>query len=348
MISVLYVDRPPGFDGIRDYSDALVAALGELHDEAAQLVLWSRSRGWPAALDSSSSVILQYNPFAYGRGGFAPSLLTHLRRRRGRSTLCLMIHEPFTPIVGARSAVMGIWQRAQLRLLLEMADTVAISTEGFRRRLPAKHRARAAQLPVGSPLPDARDRRVAMRNALGAATDDLVVALYGSGHASRLIDRGVAAIAGISRAGWSPLVLNLGATAPALAALPAAARLVQPGPLDASDLAAHLAAADLVLLPFVDGASTRRTTLIAALQQQTCVLSTHGALTNGEFRDARAPILVAARDSEAFVATAIALAGDRERRLTAAAQGRALFDARFSWPMLARRAVNVLTDAPTR
>lgn len=345
MISVLYADRPSGRDGIRDFSETLAAALDGVVGVDAQFVPWSRSCGWPVTLEQSSSIVLQYNPFSYGRGGFAPSLLGHLLRRHRQASLCVMIHEPYVAISDARSAAMGIWQRAQLRLLLEMADAIGISTDGFRSYLPAKHRARAVHMPVGSPLPDARDRRAATRAALGAGDSDLVVALYGSDNFSRLIDQGVAAIAGIVDAGWAPLVLNLGFAAPAISPLSAPARVIRPGALRPSELAEHLAAADIALLPYVDGASTRRTTMIAALQQQTCVLSTRGHLTDMELAQAPSPILTPAGDRKAFVDAAIALASNPTLRRRVSAQGRELFEALFSWPVIARRIVGTLSAA---
>jgi glycosyltransferase involved in cell wall biosynthesis len=345
MISVLYADRPSGQDGIRDYSEGLAAALDALDGVDAQLVLWSPTTPWPAVLNRSSSIVLQYNPFSYGRGGFAPALLAHLLRRRKQAALCLMVHEPYVAMTNARTAAMGLWQRAQLRMLLEAADAVGISTGGFRSYLPPRQRARAVHMPVGSPLPDARDRRPQTRAMLGVGDADLVVALYGSSNYSRMIEHGVAAIAGIADAGWAPVVLNLGFDAPTLPAEAVPARVIRPGALSSAALAEHLAAADIALLPFVDGASTRRTTMIAALQQQTCVLSTRGHLTDAELAAAPAPILTAADDRAAFVRAAIALADDATLRGRSAAQGRALFERLFSWPVIARRVVGALPPA---
>lgn len=342
MISILYADRPAGRDGIRDYSEGLAGALSEIPGIEAQLILWTRSQGWPAALADSSSIVLQYNPFSYGRGGFAPMLLAHLGRASRAASLCVMVHEPYMQISDARSAAMGTWQRAQLRVLLGMADAIGISTDGFRPYLPERHRARATLMPVGSPLPDARARRTATRAALGASDPALIIALYGSSHASRMIDQCAAAVTGIISAGCAPIVLNLGSAAPALGPLPAGARVIRPGSLAPMELAAHLAAADVALLPFIDGASTRRTTLVSALQQETCVLTTHGHLTDLELAHGASAILTPAGDSDAFVQAAINLASNQELRIRTAMQGRRLFETRFSWPVIAERMAGAL------
>lgn len=348
MISVLYVDRPPGRDGIADFSHSLAEALCALPGVEAQLVLWDRARGWPAALAGSSAVVLQYNPFSYGRGGVAPSLVVQARRRLRSTELCVLVHEPYIPIADVRSAAMGIWQRGQLRALLSMADAVGLSTEGFRAYLPPRHRERARHMPVGSPLPDARGMRAEARASLGVTESDLVVALYGSTSPGRPVDHAVAAIDAIAASGSPPVVLNLGFAAPHLAPSPGVGRVVRPGPLSPGPLAAHLAAADIALLPFVDGASTRRTTLVAALQQEICVLSTSGQLTDADLLAAPSPILTPAADRTAFVTAATVLAGDAARRDRAAAAGRALFESLFDWPVVAGRVVAALSPAGPR
>lgn len=345
MISVLYADRPAGRDGIRDFSDALVGALRELPGTDAELVLWSPSDGWPEQeLRGSSSLVLQYNPFSYGRAGFAPALLWHLRRRPGRPRLCVLVHEPYVPVTSARTAAMGAWQRGQLRALLGMADVVGVSTEGFRSYLPARDCARATLMPAGSPLPDARERRAATRSALGVGSG-LVVALYGSAHATRLIEHCTAAIDAMVGAVGQITVLNLGFAAPPVPSLCAAARVVAPGPLAPADLAAHLAATDIALLPYVDGASTRRTTMIAALQQEACVLSTLGVLTDDDLAGGSAPLLTPVADRDAFVAAALDLVVDPDLRARTAAVGRSVFERRFAWPVLARHVAGGLSVA---
>jgi glycosyltransferase involved in cell wall biosynthesis len=336
-ICILYADRPAERDGIRDFSDGLVQALERLDGVGARLALWGR-QGWRKIASDATAVVVQYNPFSYGRWGFAPMLIADLHRLRDRQ-VSVMVHEPYLPISDWRSLVMGGWQRLQLRRLLAHADCVGLSTESFRSYLPKRHRARATHLPVGSPLPDARGRRSELRDMIGAHENRLVVAMYGSAHPSRLPEHCSEAIARLVADGRDPLVLNLGADAPELTSLAPAVRVLRPGPLPAAELGAWLAAADLALLPFIDGASTRRTTLIAALQQGVCVLSTDGRLTDRELAGAPAPVLTPVRDAAAFADAAAALAADATRRARSVAAGRRLYDERFGWPVIAGRLV---------
>jgi glycosyltransferase involved in cell wall biosynthesis len=186
-----------------------------------------------------------------------------------------------------------------------------------------------------------------MRELLGLETD-MVIALYGSGHNTRLLEHCAAAITGIAEARGAPTVLNLGFAAPSLPTLPRAVRVLTPGSLPVADLAAFLAASDIALLPYLDGASTRRTTMIAALQQQTCVLSTLGALTDRELAAGPSPMLTPMRDRRAFVDAAVEIATDPDLRRRTAALGRTAFEKRFSWPVLADRIATTLSVVQPR
>jgi len=344
-ICILYADGPSKHDGIRDFSDGLVQALAEHAGVDARLALWRRD-GWRTAT-RGAVVVVQYNPFSYGRRGFAPALIADLARMRGQH-ISLMVHEPYLPATNWRTFLMGTWQRFQLRRLLALASSVGLSTESFRSYLPSRDRSRAVHLPVGSPLPDARARRFELRARIGARAGQLVVVVYGSAHPSRLAGHCVRAIEKLSAGGRDPLVLNLGANAPALPGVPQAARVLRPGPLPAEELGAWLAAADLALLPFVDGASTRRTTLIAALQQEVCVLSTDGPLTDRELAVGPGPVLIPVRDEVAFADMAAALAADASRRAGSARAGHELYEQRFSWPVIAERLVASLRPTAER
>jgi glycosyltransferase involved in cell wall biosynthesis len=158
----------------------------------------------------------------------------------------------------------------------------------------------------------------------------------------------VHAIEKLAAAGRDPLVLNLGANAPMLPGVRDAIRVLRPGPLPSAELGAWLAAADLALLPFVDGASTRRTTLIAALQQGVCVLSTDGPLTDRELAVGPGPVLIPVRDEVAFADLAATLAADAPQRASSATAGLRLFEQRFDWPVIAERLLASLRPSSER
>ena len=108
-------------------------------------------------------------------------------------------------------------------------------------------------------------------------------------------------------------------------------------------MARHLAAADLFVAPFVDGVSTRRTTLMAALQHGLPVVGTDGRLTDDVLRRAGdALTLVPADDPRRLAAAVRWLGGDADQRLARGAAGRELYEDSFDWPVISATLVAAL------
>jgi glycosyltransferase involved in cell wall biosynthesis len=344
-VSLLYRDREGKIDGIGDYCERLEAALRTTGVDARTLA-WRR-RGIDV---SGGDLILQYNPFSFGRWGFAPRLpidMWLLRRRRPHVRQAVMVHEAFVPIESAKSLVMGTWQRLQLRAILLSVDVVMVTTSSWVPLLPAGCRPTA--IPVGSNLPDRRERRESRRRELGADAETLVLASFGHDHPSRLLDYVVAATNAIAARGQSVTLLCLGAGTRALEGLHPRVNLHRPGEQSGDELAADLSAVDIYLAALSDGLSTRRTTLIAALQHGLPVVGTEGSRTEPELRRELAAIhWTPAGDPGAFADAAVELAGDAALRQRRAAAARELYDRSFSWDLIARSVVAALSTAPAR
>ena len=162
-VSLIYRNREGKIDGIGDYCEWLECALRAEQVEA-RIVAW-QGRGIDV---NEGAAILQYNPFSFGRWGFAPRLaidMMRLARRQPQVRRAMMVHEAFVPIDSAKTLVMGAWQRLQLRALLLTVDVVMVTTSSWIRLLPPACGATA--IPVGSNLPDRRERREQSRLALG-------------------------------------------------------------------------------------------------------------------------------------------------------------------------------------
>jgi glycosyltransferase involved in cell wall biosynthesis len=317
-------------DAIRDYADHLASALADRGLE----VEVDRE---PPEAHPADVILLNYNPFSYGRRGFARAPAAGLRRARRRgSRICLVVHESYVPALNWRWAVLGAWQRVQLRRVVRCADVVFTPVEPLARKLAAEH------LPVGSNLPDLRRCRGDERARLALPRDALVIAAFGTGHPSRRIEDVAGAANAAADVHQQVVVLNLGAGAPPVRGLRESVRLIEPGWLEASDVARHLAAADLFVAPFVDGVSTRRTTLMAALQHGLPVVGTDGRLTDGVLRSSHALTLVPVDDRQGLSDAARALAGDPGRRHALGAAGRELYERAFDWPVIAATIVAAL------
>jgi glycosyltransferase involved in cell wall biosynthesis len=292
-------------------------------------------------------VLVQYNPFRYGHWGFAPGLLRDaVRVRHGRHPvrIALMVHEAWVPILDWRTALMGLWQRLQLRILLEIADCVMASTESLTLALGGG----TVHAPVGSNVTPADSSTEAARRALELGPGErLVIATFGRRHETRALGVATEAINAVLavRDGHPTTILNLGADAPPLD-LPAGADVRQPGPLSEHDLSLHLWASDLVLLPFTDGISTRRGTLMAALAHGRPVLALRSSATDNVLVSRPEVLrLTEVSDPGAYARAAVELSADSARRRTLGEAGRLLYAEKFDWAQVAARTMATLASA---
>ena len=108
------------------------------------------------------------------------------------------------------------------------------------------------------------------------------------------------------------------------------------------EVSAALQASDLLALPFSDGVSERRTTLMAGLAHGIAVATTVGHGTGTAL--ARAPYLGLshARDERGFIALVLSLLKDDARRHQLAADGRTASDREFSWKVIVNRLLPLL------
>jgi glycosyltransferase involved in cell wall biosynthesis len=354
-------------DGIRDYTAHLADGLRGLDGVAVDLHMRTGSGTWVtvssdgrrtketssfvSGVTGYDAVIVQYNPFMYGRWGFAPWLplgLWRLRSKSSQGRIALMVHEPYVPMVNWRWTLMGIWQRCQLTASLWGAHLAFASIQAWSEsvaRLPFAPM--TFHLPVGSNLPDARAARRDERAQLQLADDALIVAAFSTGVAGRVVSYVVSAVNAIARTGREVILLNLGAGAPSLRrAISNEVRLLEPGRLPPDRLAEKLAAADLFLAPFVDGVSSRRTTVMAALQHGIAVVGTRGFLTDELFVRSESLELVEVDDEAGFAAAAVRLASSSDERAKLGEAGRKLYERRFDWSIVAQELVQYLTAEP--
>jgi glycosyltransferase involved in cell wall biosynthesis len=329
-------------DAIDEYSRRLVA---ELRTGGTDV------RYFPGGIDDALQkcggrpdwTLLQYNPFRFGRGGVAPRLLYQARRlRRTGAPLAVMVHEGWIDAVDPRSAAISRWQRMQLHQVLSWADAVMTSTQALARAIGRG----AVHVPVGANVTPATSSRAAARSELGL-NRRLVLTLFGRNNPSRALDYAEAAIQAIVDAyGADALtVLNLGADAPPLRTL-SGLEVQSPGPLPERALSLRLWASDLVLLPFTDGLSTRRSTLMAALAHGRPVLGCSGANTERELADFVA--MTPFGDPLAYAQEAVSLCSDAARRSSLGESGAELYRREFDWPVVATRTAAVVEEMRVR
>ena len=376
-LHIISAALPPRLDGIGDYTAQMAAALAPAADVTVLTgipgpdpipgvrVLAAFDAGDPrsvwklqarVAADPPDWVLLQYNPFCYGRWGLnlhLPRVLARLRRTLPATRLAVMVHEPFVPLSSLPFAAMSLWQRPQLWSLGRAADQLFFSIDPWAKRFarwfprtPVQH------LPVGSNIPRVPLSRSEARARLGLPADAVVLGLFGTLHVSRMLDRVRGALAALDAAGIPARLLYVGPDGDALAAALAgwgldADTLLAGGPFPAAEVSRRLAAMDIYLAAYSDGVSTRRGAFLAALQHGLAAVGTRGPLTDAllEREAGHAFLLADAADPAAFTEAVLRLAEDaaaRERLGHAAAQ---LYAQEFTWEIIALKLLQALQQS---
>jgi glycosyltransferase involved in cell wall biosynthesis len=341
-------------DAIFAYSDRLASMLRATGGVDAALFRSAARGHWLRDADGGceagpasgfDAYLLQYNPFSFARRGLAPWLpLAWQRLRKGaHAPMVVTVHEAHVPPHGWRYTVMGNWQRAQLIALLRSSDAAIATCRERSEQLAALwSHTPVTEVPVGSNLDEVEDgARWALRHHLLGPRARPIIATFGNAHPSRSLPHVVRATSAVADVVGELVLLNLGASAPRLSTTPPGVEVVTPGPLGVRDLSVHLSCADLVVLPFINGAITNKTTLMAALQLGRPVLSTRGPSTD-DILLGPGLCLLDVDDADGYAAAAVALMRDPAERAALGRRGRELYERAFSWEVVAAQTLEVL------
>ncbi len=213
-------------------------------------------------------------------------------------------------------------------------------------------------IPLGSnvePQPPANYDRGHWRTRLGITEGTLLLAYFGFLSESKGGEDLVLALDRLVRKGYDAHLLMIGgqvgdvdptnrAYADRVRSLvqkhDLAHRVYWTGHISPEDVSANLLAADMIVMPYRDGTSFRRTTFIAALRHACPVVTTHPAISLAELRDGDNVLLVPPRDVEALVGAIVRLADDTELR-SRLSQGAQALGQRFDWPLITRQTAAV-------
>ena len=281
-------------------------------------------------------VVLQYSPYLWSASGFdlsGPALTLALCARGAAPDI--VWHELWVPVMARPVGfVRGLVQRAMAALMGRFARrSIVTSRERIGElsgvsRVPAD---RFALVPMSSLVPVtplAAAERDSLRTAHGLGAEELVLALFGFDHDSRPTDGLAAVHRALEDAGIASRLLVIGT-----ARVPGLERwTVHAGFQPAREASRLLAASDVFLAPFIDGVSTRRSSIAAALAHGLPVVTTSGHHTDPAVFHAGVAELAPAGDDAAFAAAVARVAGSAERRAELARAGRELFETKLSWP----------------
>ncbi len=292
-----------------------------------------------------STILVQYVPTGFGlRGANLPFCRWLLARsRRQGNDVHVMFHEPYFEFTWRPISqnALAIAERMMARTLLNAASRVYLSTDAWRRYLTPSLQAGRPKDFITLPIPSAIPRcdrvpDIAARRTqlLGESTHQLVghFGTFGSQVTPMLEALLMQVLIGDSTvsavclgSGSDEFVRSLVAAAPKLRG-----RIYGTGRISRSDAALTLSACDLLLQPYPDGVTTRRTSIMAGLINARPIVTTTGHLTESVWADTGAVALAPAFDIGAFVAAAQALLSSDEDREALAARGAKVYRERFA------------------
>lgn len=357
-------EYPPDCGGVGHYTARLAAAL---HERGCRVHVWCpaltqtasdgidgngvRRHALPDVFGPRSRallerelaaqpgvVLLQYVPNALGaRGANVGFCLWLLRMRRRGADVRVMFHEPyfyFTPRHPLRVGL-ALMQRAMAAILLRAGRRIYLSTERWIGALTAYAPAgvRWTCLPIPSTLPTDAAPDAAWRGRCGAAAP-LVghFGTFGDHVAGELEPLMIAVLETDPRPHFLLVGRRSGVFAEALRSRHPrlAGRIHASGPLADAQAAAALSACDLLVQPYPDGVTTRRTSVMAGLALGVPTVTTDGALTERVWRETGAVRLAPASDPRAQRDAVLAVIDDAEARSLLGLSGRRAYETHFA------------------
>jgi hypothetical protein len=289
-----------------------------------------------AALDRHAAprdILVQWVPHGFGYRGMNVHFARWLARRAAQGDrLGVMVHEPFVDYFGGSwsQPARALVQRYMTRTVLRSARRVWMSIPGWESRLRPMlpDGSRLQLLPVPGTIPVDRSMAATAgirRRALGSAT--WLVGYFGSG--GRYAESALQAAIRTLRAKRQDLAfICIGRGSEEAAARMELPRITATGAIDLTSLSHHLSACDVLIQPYVDGVSGRRTTTISALEHGIPVATTFGALSEPFWKDSRAVAVVPA-DAPHLLAGAAERLLEHDRHTQAQAAAIALYLAHF-------------------
>ena len=297
---------------------------------------------------------LQYQAAAYDMRNPAIALLPW--RLRGVVPVVVTFHDLRVPYLFPKA---GRLREAVVRGLARRAAGCVATNPADERMLASWGVASLRRIPIGSNIAATEPPAAvvaAARAALGLSPDDVLLGYFGFLNETKGADTLIDALARLD--GRCRLVFiggQTGASDPTnneaflrglrerVAALGLTERVHWTGFLPPEGVSAHLCAADVMVMPYRDGVSLRRGTLMAALAHGRPLITTHPAEPSApaepaaEFRHGDNMWLIPPDDPAALAAAVGVLAADPELRARLGAGARTLAAA-FTWPAIATAA----------
>jgi glycosyltransferase involved in cell wall biosynthesis len=360
--TILTGEYPPQPGGVSDYTQQVAAALAAAGDDVH---VWAPPV--PGESDPAGAVQLHRLPDHFGQRSF-PLLEAHLRQRRGGRVLVqyvphafgsramnirfcrwvrkiartgvpvdIMFHEVAYPLEKGqplKHKVLALVNRQMARWLCADADRVFISIsawEPYLREMGVSNPTQWIPVPSNIVQQAQPDAVLALRARYGAPVLIGHFGTYGTLVAKELREVLVSLVEGhpsrkllLLGRGGETFASALTSDFPAMAG-----RVHAPGGLDSLPLANHLSACDLLVQPYSDGISCRRSSAMAALALGVPVVSCLGDSSERLWAQSAAIALAPNLDALEIAAVAQRLIYDTAAAAELGRLGQALYRSRF-------------------
>jgi glycosyltransferase involved in cell wall biosynthesis len=287
-------------------------------------------------------------------------------RDRGRPRVVVTFHDLKVPYLFPKAGPLRqrvVWmlaRRAEGLIVTNREDELRIS----RLTPPVSDLTR---IPIGSNIalsPPAGYRRDAERARWHIEPDDILLGYFGFLNESKGSEELIKALELVAEQGLSAHLLMIGGRVGSsdptnrafaervdhlIADLGLSERVHWTGYASSEQVSAALLATDVCVLPYRDGVSLRRGTLLACLAHGRAIVTTQPAVPLPEARDGETMLLVRPQSPSDLAQAISRLATEPHLRARLEAQAKALA-AQFTWQQIARRTAaffaSLITDSP--
>jgi glycosyltransferase involved in cell wall biosynthesis len=295
--------------------------------------LGRRLEGWPGP----RRLLIQYVPHAFGWKGANLPFCLWLRSRRADS-VWVMFHEVAYPVgreYGVKENALGTVTRWMAGVVGRAAEQIFVSIPAWTSVVESLARSQAPidWLPIPSTIPCVDDPAAAATVRATYAKGRPLVGHLGT--YGRLINPMLKAALPDLLATTDCAVLLLGRQGEASRDAFVrdhphfADRVAATGPLPDADLSRHVGACDVMIQPYPDGITTRRTSVMVALSHGRPVVTTSGWLSESFWRGSGAVLLAPCEDPAALAEATARLLSDRRSLFDLSARARAVYARQF-------------------
>jgi glycosyltransferase involved in cell wall biosynthesis len=367
-IGLISGEYPPLKGGVGDYTRCLALAFAHLghdvfvlsrphtqethpnihldaHMPTWGMGAWGRIRAW-AKQHQLDVINLQYQTAIYDMSPWM-----HFLPRVSNIPVVTTFHDLLFPYLFPKAGKLRDW------IVHELARTSAHAVVTNHEDLAKLHAiAHKTLIPIGSnitPITPTPAEKAQVRQTLGADENTLLLAHFGFLYPNRGAEYVLLALAEVRQSGLPVKLVFMGGRegGPAKAdyvtqldalivSLGLQEAVVWTGFLSSEAVSLHLQAIDAIVLPFLDGASYRRGSLMAAIEHACPIITTQPVVVIPTFADGENLLLVPIRDSHA-IAEKIRALHTNPSLAPRLRQNVALLRHEFAWDSIAQQFVQV-------